>query len=151
MKNLLGREREGVTELLHNLVWSRIAGDDVPDDPRTLWDRKEDRLEDRLDATTKRHYNYDTIYEWDERKRAANLEKHGLDFASADLVFESEQKVTSVSGKGGEEMRFVDYAEIEDVLLALIHTLRDDAVRIISFRPAKRKERRVYNAAIKNR
>jgi len=105
----------------------------------------------RLDATTKRHYNHLVIYEWDERKRAANLEKHGLDFARADLVFESELKVTRVSGIGGEEVRFVDYAEIEDVLLALIYTLRDDAVRIISFRPAKRKERRAYNAAIKNR
>ena len=25
-------------------------------------------------------------YEWDERKRAANLEKHGLDFVDAHLV-----------------------------------------------------------------
>jgi hypothetical protein len=52
-KNLLRREREAVAELLHNFVRDRIAGDDVPDDPRTLWVRKEDRLEDRLDATTK--------------------------------------------------------------------------------------------------
>ena len=123
----------------------------MPDDPRTLWVRKKDSPGDLLDATTKRHYNYLVIYEWDERKRVANLEKHGLDFASADLVFESELKVTRISGKGGGEMRLVDYAEIEDVLLALVYTLRDDAVRIISFRPAKKKERREYNAAIKNR
>jgi uncharacterized DUF497 family protein len=30
------------------------------------------------------------LYEWDEAKRAANLHKHGLDFADADLVLESE-------------------------------------------------------------
>jgi len=123
----------------------------LPDDPRTVWVRKEVRKEDPLDATTKRHYNIVTIYEWDERKRMANLEKHGLDFARADLVFESERKVTSVSGKCGEEARFVDYAEVDNVVLALIYTLRDDTVRIISFRPAKRKERRAYNASFKNR
>ena len=124
---------------------------DIPDDPRTPWVRKKDSEGGLLDAITKRHYNYPVVYEWDERKRSANLEKHGLDFASADLVFESETKVTNVSGKGGGEVRFVDYAEIEGVLLALVYTLKDDAVRIISFRPAKRKERRAYNAAIKNR
>lgn len=48
-------------------------------------------------------------------------------------------------------MRFVDYAEIEGVLIALVYTLRDDAVRNISFRPAKRKERRSYDAAFENR
>jgi uncharacterized protein len=123
----------------------------IPDDPRTLWVRKEDSEGGLLDATTKRHYNNLVIYEWDERKRVANFEKHGLDFARADLVFELELKVTSVSGKYGEEVRFVDYAEVDNVHLALIYTLRDDTVRIISFRSAKRKERRVYNAAIKNR
>ncbi|MFX1716192.1 BrnT family toxin [Paraburkholderia sp. A1RO-5L] len=30
------------------------------------------------------------IYEWDETKRATNLEKHGLDFVDAELVLESE-------------------------------------------------------------
>jgi hypothetical protein len=130
---------------------SSITGDDGPNDPRTVRVRKEDRKEGPLDAITKRHYYKVTIYEWDERKRVANLAKHGMDFASADIVFESELKVTSVSERGGEEVRLVDYAEIDNVVMALIYTLRDDAVRIISFRPAKRKERRAYNAAIKNR
>lgn len=76
---------------------------DIRDDTRTLWVRKEYPEEGLLDATAKRHYNHPVIYEWDERKRVANTEKHGLDFASADLVFESEPKVTNVSGKGGEK------------------------------------------------
>jgi len=90
-------------------------------------------------------------YEWDERKRDANLEKHGLDFTRADIVFESEWKVTVESGRGGEETRFVDYCEVEGVLLALVYTLRGDAVRVISFRPAKRKERRAHHAAFEDR
>ena len=33
-------------------------------------------------------------YVWDERKRSANLEKHGLDFVDANLVHEAPVKVT---------------------------------------------------------
>jgi uncharacterized DUF497 family protein len=33
-------------------------------------------------------------YEWDERKRTANLEKHGLDLAEAWKVFEAPLKIT---------------------------------------------------------
>jgi uncharacterized DUF497 family protein len=91
------------------------------------------------------------VYEWDEGKRAVNLERQGLDFARADLVFESGLKLTVVSEKVGEEPRFVDYAEFEGVLVALVYTFRNDAVRIISLRSAKRKERRAYDAALKNR
>ena len=105
----------------------------------------------RIDATAKRYYNNPVVYVWDERKRSANLAKHGLDFARADLVFESALKVTIESFKGGGETRFLDYAEVEGVLLALLYTLRNDAVRIISFRPTKRRERRKYDAALKNR
>jgi hypothetical protein len=149
--NFPGREWAVVATRIDGMFLKSSAAGEIPDDPQTVWVRKEDRKGDRIDATAKRHYNKVTIYEWDERKRVANLEKHGMDFASADIVFESELKITSVSEKGGEEVRHVDYAEIENVLLALIYTLRDDAVRIISFRPAKRKERRAYNAAIINR
>jgi uncharacterized DUF497 family protein len=117
------------------------------DDNRTLGVRNGNLL----DATTKRHYNYPVRYEWDERKRTANLKKHGLDFCDADLVFESELKATLASGKGGKEARFVDYAVVEGMLLALVYTLRSGGVRIISYRSAKRKERRVYYAAIKDR
>ena len=31
--------------------------------------------------------------EWDERKRAANLHKHGFDFADALLVFEGDHLI----------------------------------------------------------
>lgn len=44
------------------------------------------------------------IYEWDEAKRAVNLDKHGLDFADADLVLESEF-VRIVDSPRGSETR----------------------------------------------
>lgn len=127
------------------------TGGGKSDDPWTLSDQKEDHEVGTVDATTKRHYTINAIYEWDESKRIANIEKHGLDFVNADRVFESEFKVTLRSGKGGTEIRFVDYGKLEGASVALIYTMRNDAVRIISFRPAKRTERRVYDAAFKNR
>ncbi len=49
------------------------------------------------------------IYEWDEAKRAVNLDKHGLDFADADLVLESEF-VRIVDSPRGSEARSQAFA-----------------------------------------
>jgi uncharacterized DUF497 family protein len=123
----------------------------IPDDPRTHWVRNEDAEEGLLDATTKRHYNNVTIYEWDERKRVANLEKHGLDFYRGKRVYEAEQKITIETTKAGSrERRFLDIAEVESGCVALVYTYRGESVRIISMRHAKRKERRAFDASFKN-
>ena len=125
---------------------------DIPDKPRTLWVRNGDPEEGLLDATTKRHYNNVTIYEWDERKRMANLEKHGLDFYRAKRVYEAERKITIETTKeGGRERRFLDIAVLENSCVALVYTYRGESVRIISMRYAKRKERRDFDASFKNR
>ena len=59
-------------------------------------------------------------YEWDERKREANLRKHGLDFVRADL------------------------AAVDGVVLKLVYTLRAGTIRCISFRPASKRERAAF-------
>jgi uncharacterized protein len=86
------------------------------------------------------------VYEWDEAKREANLRKHGLDFDDADSVFENPHKVTfAIPGRG--EARWLDVAlvELNGVVLALVYAVRGYNVRIISFRKASRKERRIYD------
>ncbi len=85
------------------------------------------------------------IYEWDENKRAINLGKHGLDFASADLVYESPTKLT-LPCKTETEERWQDIAEIDGTLLvlSLVYVYRADAVRFISFRYANNKERKLF-------
>lgn len=49
-------------------------------------------------------------------------------------------------------MRYVDVAEVQGQLLvlSLVYTLRDEAVRVISLRRANARERRMY-AEIKSR
>jgi uncharacterized DUF497 family protein len=92
------------------------------------------------------------IYEWDERKRIGNLEKHGLDFADAWKVYEASVKVTlPVPHTESGEVRWIDIAEIAGVVLVLVYTMRDNSVRSISFRNAKREERRFFDAALKDR
>jgi uncharacterized DUF497 family protein len=85
------------------------------------------------------------MYEWDEAKRAANLEKHGLDFADAQLVYENEEKLTLQSPRGVEP-RLQDMALVEMAgeVLSLVYVLRGKSVRVISFRRASRRERILY-------
>lgn len=84
-------------------------------------------------------------YEWDEAKRMANLRKHKLDFRDAYLVYDDLEKVTFRTQRGTEP-RFQDIAlvEIAENVLSLVYVMRGDSVRVISFRLASRRERRVY-------
>ena len=90
------------------------------------------------------------IYEWDEAKRAANLKKHGLDFADADLVLESEYVLIVDSPRRGEDRKQA-IAYVFDVLTVLsVAFVPGEPHRIVSFRPAKRTEREKYHAWLEN-
>jgi uncharacterized DUF497 family protein len=86
------------------------------------------------------------VYEWDELKREANLRKHGLDFDDADSVFENPNKITfTISGRGEERWLDMALVELDGIVLALVYAVRGYNIRIISFRKASRKERRIYD------
>jgi uncharacterized protein len=82
---------------------------------------------------------------WDESKREINLRKHGLDFRDASLVYDNPAKMTFSSPRGGEE-RLLDVAIVEVVgrFLTLPYVHRGEEIRVISFRPSSRAERRRY-------
>lgn len=84
-------------------------------------------------------------YAWDERKRVANLAKHGLDFCDAALVLESPLRLDIASVRKGEA-RVQSFAFVFDRLavLTLVH-VPGTPIRIISFRPASRVERETYH------
>jgi uncharacterized DUF497 family protein len=85
------------------------------------------------------------VFVWDEAKRKYNLEKHGLDFKDAHLIYDDPEKLTYNSSRRGEH-RLLDlaFAIVNGRLLALIYTERGNDVRVISFRPASREEREQY-------
>jgi uncharacterized DUF497 family protein len=85
-------------------------------------------------------------YEWDEAKRLANLDKHGLDFGDADLVHESIHKITvDVSRADDGETRHADFAPVGGLLLKLVYSVRKESVRCISFRLASSAERKTFH------
>lgn len=82
--------------------------------------------------------------EWDPRKAAANLRKHGVDFADAAEVLYDELAVT-VPGAEAEEDRFITMgADPAGRLLVVVYTWRRTGARLISARQATRTERRQY-------
>jgi len=88
---------------------------------------------------------------WDETKRKANLAKHGLDFAEAGEVLDSRYRLdVPVMRQGEARIETFSYALGFLAVLTVIHTERDGATRIISFRRAQRKERETYYVWLEN-
>jgi uncharacterized DUF497 family protein len=84
---------------------------------------------------------------WDEVKRQSNLRKHGLDFADAAEVLDSLYRLDIAAERGGEmRMQSISYALGFLAVLTVVHTERDGATRVISFRHASNEEREVYDA-----
>ena len=88
---------------------------------------------------------------WDENKRQANLQKHGLDFADADQVLESHYRLDIEIWRSNElRTASLSYVLGQLAVLMVVHTQREQATRIISFRPASSKEREIYNEWLEN-
>lgn len=85
------------------------------------------------------------MYEWDEAKRAANLAKHGVDFARV-AEFDWPNAVISRQIIRGEP-RFRTLGRIGSRVCVLIWTRREAAMRIISLRKANRREMVYYEQA----
>jgi uncharacterized DUF497 family protein len=88
----------------------------------------------------------ETRLTWDEAKRRENLSKHGLDFANAAWVLESDIRLDIPVLRNGES-RTQSFAYVFDRLavLLLVHVARESANRIISFRTASETETENYH------
>jgi len=82
-------------------------------------------------------------FEWDEDKRRANIEKHGLDFEDASAVFDGRPVFTSTNRRD-EEIRNVTTAIYLERYVTVIWTLREEKIRIISMRRTRDAEKRKY-------
>lgn len=74
---------------------------------------------------------------WDEPKRAANIEKHGLDFAA--LSFEFFLSALVVPAKEGRSKAIGRLAD--GTVVVIFVTLGTEALSVISMRPARKDER----------
>ena len=102
-----------------------------------------------INAHTRNHTK--ARYTGDEAKRRANLAKHGLDFAQAAEVLEARIRFDVAIVRVGEARTLsMSYALGFLAVLTVVHTERDGATRIISFRRASQEEREVYRDWLEN-
>jgi len=84
-------------------------------------------------------------FEWHEPKRLANIEKHGIDFLDAGLLFEGPHLVAPAN-LVGDEQRWIALGIVEGIYVAAIFTQRGSLIRLISMRRARANERKRHEA-----
>lgn len=90
------------------------------------------------------------MYEWDDEKNRANIEKHGVSFERASKIFAGFIYTVIDDRLDYGELREISIGVVDAVAyLTVTHTDRDGVIRIISARPATRMERSRYDKAIR--
>ena len=86
------------------------------------------------------------LFEWDASKARSNIRKHKISFEEATTVFGDPRAITVVSTVESGERRLVTIGRTSKgrFVIVVVHTDRNDRIRIISARPASRAERRQY-------
>ena len=86
-------------------------------------------------------------FEWDEKKSASNVKKHGVSFDEAKSIFTDQfARLIADPDNSDEEDRFILLGtSIHSRLLVVCHCVRmNDSIRIISARKADKQEREIY-------
>jgi uncharacterized protein len=85
-------------------------------------------------------------FEWDEEKAVGNLKKHDVSFEEGATIF-NDPRIATISDPihSKDEERFVSIGiSIQRHLLVVVHTERNERIRLISCRKATSGERKRY-------
>ncbi len=87
-------------------------------------------------------------FEWDENKRRINLQRHGLDFGDAHLVFNNDAFVVEDPHDDyddDDETRYILQGMLYEYIVIIVFTIRnEEMIRIISMRKANKREQKGY-------
>ena len=86
-------------------------------------------------------------FEWDDKKEEVNIRKHGIDFSTAALVFNDENRLDLYDEIHSEsEDRYITIGMVGGIayVVFVVYTEREDIIRLISARKATRLERSLY-------
>ena len=89
------------------------------------------------------------LFEWDEAKEQANIQKHGVSFETAKRIFDSLVLTWRDNRRDYGENRYISIDQVAAALIVVAHTDREGHTRLISARPASRKERQAYHEQIR--
>ena len=85
-------------------------------------------------------------FEWDDEKAQSNLKKHGVSFDEATTIF-NDPRIATISNPdhSEDEERYISIGmSVIMRLLSIIHTFREERIRLISARKATRAEKKNY-------
>ena len=95
-------------------------------------------------------YNWEMKFEWDMVKNQASIRKRAVRFETAQRIFEGPVLTWLADRKDYGEDRYISVGNMKSVALIVVaHTSRRDRIRLISARPASRKERQAYYERIR--
>ncbi len=88
------------------------------------------------------------IFEWDKKKADQNIRKHGISLEEAATVFGDPFSITIYDPlhSQDEDRSVILGTSNKNRVLVVIHTDRQDRIRIISARKATKKERKQYES-----
>ncbi len=84
-------------------------------------------------------------FEFDERESQSNLEKHGIGFVQAQLLW-LDPNLLEVPAKTVDEPRYLMIGRIGDVHWSAVVTYHSDNIRIISVRRSRVEEVKLYES-----
>lgn len=87
-------------------------------------------------------------FEWDETKRRRGIEKHHVDLLYAALIFEGAVLTRIDDRRDYGEVRFISLGMVDEDCFVVVHTRRQDVIRLISAWKGGRDERAIYQAGI---
>ena len=79
-------------------------------------------------------------FEWNEKKRTQNYEKHGVDLLEAAFIFEGHTLTREDNRQDYGETRMISLGLVDDVPYIVIHTEREGKTRLISAWKGGRKD-----------
>ena len=83
-----------------------------------------------------------------DRKRKANIARHGIDFADCEAIFDSPVITREDDREAYGEQRLQSYGIIEGIVVFLCWVEREHGPHLISIRKAKRYEQKYYFSQI---
>lgn len=84
-------------------------------------------------------------FEYDNEKSKINKEKHGIDFNESQKLWEDFDRLI-IPIRNVDEPRFMIISMLEDKIWSGIFTMRNEKIRIISVRRARKEEIAIYES-----